>query len=161
MNNLKKKWTIGSFETKVSNWLIWNLNEQLDHLNSTLEKMLFFFSEQRSLLILLHYNFCPPVSERDMWHILQTSHLYATDLVWRMVLTISVYQIISWGINWIKTGIVFWLLGWLNNDPMNLYDFGLGFKFGLILWHINHYRLFNAKSIFIHKQFYLKQFNLA
>ena len=22
--------------------------------------------------------------------------------------------------------------------------------FGLALWHINHYRLFNAKSIFIH-----------
>ena len=22
--------------------------------------------------------------------------------------------------------------------------------FGLVLWHINHYRLFNAKSIFVH-----------
>ena len=28
--------------------------------------------------------------------------------------------------------------------------------FGLVLWHINHYRLFNAKSIFI--QYYFKYF---
>ena len=27
------------------------------------------------------------------------------------------------------------------------YTFGW---FGLILWHINHFRLFNAKSMFIH-----------
>ena len=24
------------------------------------------------------------------------------------------------------------------------------FGFGLVLWHINHFRLFNAKSIFMH-----------
>ena len=28
-------------------------------------------------------------------------------------------------------------------------QFGV-FWFGLVLWHINHCRLFNAKSIFIH-----------
>ena len=28
-------------------------------------------------------------------------------------------------------------------------------RFGLILWHINHCRLFNTKSIFIHINFYL------
>ena len=29
------------------------------------------------------------------------------------------------------------------------------FKFGLVLWHINHCRLFNAKSIFIHTFLYI------
>ena len=34
--------------------------------------------------------------------------------------------------------------------------------FGLVLWHINLCRLFNAKSIFyVNNQFYLKQFGLA
>ena len=33
--------------------------------------------------------------------------------------------------------------------------------FGLVLWHFNDCRLFNAKSIFTYKQFYLKQFSLA
>ena len=31
--------------------------------------------------------------------------------------------------------------------------------FSLVLWHINHYSLFNAK--YTYKQFYFKQFNLA
>ena len=32
---------------------------------------------------------------------------------------------------------------------------------GLVLWHINHCEVINAKSILIHKQIYLKQFSLA
>ena len=30
----------------------------------------------------------------------------------------------------------------------------VGLLVGLVLWHVNHCRLFNAKSIVIHKQFY-------
>ena len=33
--------------------------------------------------------------------------------------------------------------------------------FGSVLWDINHCRLFNAKSIFIHKQLYFEQFGFA
>ena len=32
---------------------------------------------------------------------------------------------------------------------------------GLVLWHINHCRLFNANPFYTYKQFYFKQFSLA
>ena len=32
---------------------------------------------------------------------------------------------------------------------------------GLVLWHINHWRVFNTKSIFRHVKFHFKQFNLT
>ena len=75
----------------------------------------------------------------------------ASPLEWR-VFCISVQilekMVVSgWEIRriWWKRIKSFWLVSWL----------------GLALWHINHCRLFNAKSIFIHKQFYFKQFSLA
>ena len=67
----------------------------------------------------------------------------------------------------VKFFLISWLVGWLfcfmpyqhfsdylmPNQVIlikNLFKYGLVW-FGLILWHLNHCRLFNTKSIFIHK----------
>ena len=67
--------------------------------------------------------------------------------------------------------IIEWITVFNNGDFHNLADTNSSVRKtislwnlkveGLVLWHINNCRLFNAKFIFIHIKFYLKQFSLV
>ena len=73
--------------------------------------------------------------------------------IYTYILNIYDFGLVWFGLDWFYG--ISTIVGYLMPNPiytyiLNIYDFGLVW-FGLVLWHINHCRLFNAKSyLYIH-----------